>query len=50
MENGKWEVLSKGTCIGHKRIEVIKNRKVASVKLEITKSEGNPQIKKMECF
>jgi hypothetical protein len=49
MENGVWKLLSQGACIGHKRIEVIKNKKLSGIKLEITKSEGKPQIRKLEC-
>ena len=50
MQNGKWQELGKGTCIGHKRIEVIKNGMFLAIKLEIIKSEGMPQIKSMKCY
>ena len=50
MENGEWKLLSHGTCIGHKRIEVIKGGKYSGIKLEIIKSEGKPQIQKLECY
>jgi len=50
MKNGQWKSLSQGTCIGHKRIEVIQGKAFSGIKLEIIKSEGKPQIKKMECF
>ena len=49
-KDGKWELLSEGSCIGHKRIEVIKNRNLSAIKLVIKKSEGKPQIRKLECF
>jgi len=50
MGNGKWQLLGKGTCIGHKRIEVIQEKAFSGIKLEIVKSEGKPQIKNMECY
>ena len=50
MENGEWKSLSQGSCIGHKRIEVIQGKAFSGIKLEIIKSEGKPQIKRMECF
>lgn len=44
--SGKWELLSVGTCIGHKRIEMIKTlKKVTSVRLKIEDSVGTPLIK-----
>ena len=50
MENGKWQLLGKGTCIGHKRIELIQGKELSKIKLEIVKSDGKPQIKKMDCY
>lgn len=50
LQNGNWKLLGKGTCIGHKRIEVIKNGMFSVIKLEIVKSEGNPEIKDMKCY
>jgi len=50
MGNGVWKLLNKGSSIGHKRIEVIKEGKFSGIKLEVVKSEGKPQIKKMECY
>lgn len=44
--SGKWELLAAGTCIGHKRIEMIKTlKKVTSVRLKIEDSVGTPLIK-----
>lgn len=50
MENGQWQLLGKGTCVGHKRIEVIQEREFSGIKLEILKCDGNPQIRKIECY
>lgn len=50
MENGQWKYLCHGSCIGHKRIETIQAGRFSEVKLEIIKTNGKPQIKKMECY
>ncbi|MCK9618777.1 MAG: alpha-L-fucosidase [Lentimicrobiaceae bacterium] len=50
MENREWKSLSKGSCIGHKRIEKLEGKMYTGIKFEITKSEDTPLIKKMECF
>ena len=50
MTDGKWQLLGKGSCIGHKRIEAIKNGTFSAIKLEITKSEGTPLIRKLACY
>jgi alpha-L-fucosidase len=50
MTEGKWQQLGKGSCIGHKRIEVIKGGMFSAIKLEITKSEGMPLIRNLACY
>ena len=50
MADGKWQPLSQGTCVGHKRIEIIKEGKFSAVRLEITKSEGKPFIRNITCY
>lgn len=45
-----WQQLASGSCIGHKRIEVIKEGEFTAVKLEILKSRGTPSIRSLECF
>ena len=50
IENGEWKSLSQGSCIGHKRIEILRNKKLSGIKLEITKSEGNPNIRRLNCY
>ena len=50
MTDGKWQLLGKGSCIGHKRIEAVKDGTFSAIKLEITKSEGTPLIRKLACY
>ncbi len=47
---GKWQIISQGSCIGHKRIEVINEGVYSSVKLEILKSAGTPVIRSFSCY
>ncbi|MGV8090563.1 MAG: alpha-L-fucosidase [Mangrovibacterium sp.] len=49
-ENGEWELIKTGSCIGHKRIEIIKKENISGIKLEIEKSQGKPFLKKLICF
>jgi alpha-L-fucosidase len=49
-ENGEWNMVSQGSCIGHKRIEALRGVKYSAVKLEIIKSEGKPDMRLMECY
>ena len=46
---GDWISLSKGSSIGHKRIEKV-NGDFTAIKLEVLKSEGRPVIKKLACY
>ena len=50
MTEGKWQQLGKGSCIGHKRIEVVKGGMFSAVRLEVTKSEGTPAIRNLACY
>ena len=50
MTDGKWQLVGTGSCIGHKRIEVIKEKIFSAMKLEITKSEGTPLIRNIACY
>ena len=50
MTDGNWQLLGKGSCIGHKRIEAVKNGTFSAIKLEITKSDGTPLIRKLACY
>jgi len=48
--NSEWQLLSSGSCIGHKRIEKIENKNLSEIKLEIVKSEGIPVIREIKCY
>jgi len=50
MRNGEWEPLGKGSCVGHKRIETLQGKIYSGIRLEITRSEGTPKIRRMDCF
>ncbi len=50
LQNGKWKQIAAGTCIGHKRIEVIKKESYSAVKLEVLKSSGTPELKSIACY
>jgi len=45
-----WVVLAEGSCIGHKRIEVIEPITVSKVKLEILESIAKPKIKHFAAY
>ena len=49
MQNGVWNLISKGTSVGHKRIENV-NGTYEAIKLSIVKSEGFPFIRKLACY
>lgn len=42
--NGKWRILSSGTCIGHKKIDTWEPQNVSALRLYIKMSEGKPYI------
>lgn len=46
----EWQLVSKGSSIGHKRIEKVKDGKFSAIKLIIDESSGNPQIKNLACY
>lgn len=48
--NGQWQIISSGTCIGHKRIEVVKDSLYSAIRLEIIESDGTPIIKSFSCY
>jgi alpha-L-fucosidase len=49
-QDQQWKILATGSCIGHKRIEVIHDGKFSDIKLEILRSEGKPLIKDITCY
>jgi alpha-L-fucosidase len=48
--DGNWTVLAGGTAIGHKKIDRFEPVKVAAVRIRVTKSEGEPQIRRLAVF
>ena len=49
-QNNQWKLLSTGSCIGHKRIEIVDGEKYTSIKLNVTDTNGQSIIKKMVCY
>ena len=49
-EDGEWELVNTGSSIGHKRIEVLNKGNYSGIKLEVVRSEGDPIIRKLECY
>ncbi len=49
-EEGAWKQISKGSCIGHKRIEKTTNLLATGIKLEIVGASGTPIIKGINCY
>lgn len=45
-----WQTIFEGSCIGHKFIHRFDELEVSSVRLHVTESKGEPQIKKFEVF
>ena len=50
MVDGKWLPQATGSCIGHKRIDTIKDGTFSAIRLEIVKSEGMPIIRNLSCY
>lgn len=50
LADGQWKRLAQGSCIGHKRIEVLGDASFSAIRLEVVKSDGVPQIKRLACF
>ena len=48
--NGKWQKITSGTSIGHKRIEQFETITVKKIRLKILKSDRKPLIKKLSVF
>lgn len=49
-EKGKWQLLSKGTSIGNKKIDCFKNISVKQVRLRILASKSIPQIRNFAVY
>ena len=39
-----WQTLATGSCIGHKRIELIKPTDAAAIRLRVTEAQATPMI------
>jgi hypothetical protein len=48
-ENGAWKLLSTGSSVGHKRIEVV-DGVFEAVKLDVINSDGKVFVKELACF
>jgi alpha-L-fucosidase len=48
--DGKWERLAEGTCIGHKRIHKLTPFQTEKIRLTISKSMGEPQIRTLAIY
>lgn len=45
--DGAWSLLAEGRAVGHKRIERFEPRTLASVRLRVTESVGEPMLRRM---
>ena len=50
LSEGNWKEISTGTCVGHKRIELIREGSYSALKLEVTRSDGTPRLKSFACY
>lgn len=50
LEDGKWIPLSKGTCVGHKRIDKFEPKKISALRFTATKTKAEPKIKTLLAF
>ena len=48
--SGQWKELSRGTSIGHKKIDQFAPTEVSKVRLRVVKSAGEPQIRKLAAY
>ena len=48
--DGKWQTLSKGSCVGHKRIEDLQPIQVTAVRLIVNESVGQPILKDFSVY
>ncbi|CAN5700621.1 alpha-L-fucosidase [soil metagenome] len=50
MVDGEWKELAKGTAIGHKKIDKFAPVRVSKVRIRVTKSIGEPLIRRLAIF
>jgi alpha-L-fucosidase len=48
--SGPWQKLAQGQSVGHKRIQQFKPVNVSRVRLVVTQSRAEPQVKSFECY
>ena len=48
--DGNWQTLATGTAIGHKKIDKFDPVRVSKIRVRVTKSVGEPQIRKVAAF
>ena len=48
--NGKWQTVSRGSCIGHKRIERFDAVDASAIRLRILESAGEPHIREISLW
>jgi alpha-L-fucosidase len=49
-QDGTWQALDDGSCIGHKRIVIVSNNSYSALRLRITESSGKPVMKLVACY
>ncbi len=50
LNSGKWRMIADGTTIGHKRIVMFNPITVDAVRLTVTSSRGEPNMKPLEAY
>ena len=48
--NGKWKMLTIGSCIGHKKIDTVVTDKVSALRLNVEKAVGVPHISRFAVY
>lgn len=48
--DGKWTLLAKGSCIGHKKIDTLSGVKVSALRLVVDKAVGEPLLKDFSAY
>ena len=48
--NGKWKMLTTGSCIGHKKIDTVVADKVSALRLRVDKAVDVPHISRFAVY
>ena len=48
--NGKWKMLTTGSCIGHKKIDTVVADKVSALRLRVEKAVDVPHISRFAVY